>query len=265
MQRPRHRCARRRFSHRRNRGAHRRQLQLEQMEERQLLAVVLSTEFTGRTVAARTPSDIPWTTNGVANPVDLTVQPAAIPELFDTANAQGHFAPDRNTGNEGPWNVDIPLVLNAGTTIALESVDLDWQHFNNSGNFQTVNRSVDWTVEVTGSTSGVLGTATALNVNAMSGVETLSFTPALNLTTAETYTLNIDATGSNTTGNNTGLDAITINGTVSTTGGGGSGALVYEGFQYQVAGADRGSSDLLHGQPNDPGGTDIDATGLGGT
>lgn len=34
---------------------------------------------------------------------------------------------------------------------------------------------------------------------------------------------------------------------------------VYEGFQYD------GLNDSLHGQPNDPGGTDTDATGLGGT
>ena len=40
--------------------------------------------------------------------------------------------------------------------------------------------------------------------------------------------------------------------------------LVYEGFQYGLAGADRATSDLLHGQPDGEEG-DVDATGLGGT
>ncbi len=40
--------------------------------------------------------------------------------------------------------------------------------------------------------------------------------------------------------------------------------LVYEGFQYGTAGANRASSDLFHGQP-DGVGDDVDATGLGGT
>lgn len=40
--------------------------------------------------------------------------------------------------------------------------------------------------------------------------------------------------------------------------------LVYEGFQYGIAGAGRASSELLHGQPDGSGG-DIDATGLSGT
>jgi len=35
--------------------------------------------------------------------------------------------------------------------------------------------------------------------------------------------------------------------------------IVYEGFQYEAVG------DSLHGQPNDPGGTDTDAVGLSGT
>ena len=40
--------------------------------------------------------------------------------------------------------------------------------------------------------------------------------------------------------------------------------LVYEGFNYGTAGADRSGSDLLHGQPDGSGG-DVDATGLSGT
>ena len=59
--------------------------------------------------------------------------------LFDSANAQGHFAPDLNLGNEGPWSVTIPVILTAPQVI-IEDVVLDWQHFNNAGAFQGVAR-----------------------------------------------------------------------------------------------------------------------------
>ena len=49
-----------------------------------------------------------------------------------------------------------------------------------------------------------------------------------------------------------------------TVGSGHAALLVYEGFQYETAGADRSGSDLLHGQPDGSGG-DVDADGLGGT
>ncbi|MDA7881618.1 hypothetical protein N9A94_04870, partial [Akkermansiaceae bacterium] len=39
----------------------------------------------------------------------------------------------------------------------------------------------------------------------------------------------------------------------------GAALTVYEGFQYGAV------NDSLHGQPNDPGGTDTDATGLAKT
>ena len=180
-------------------------------------AVIAGTDFTGRTVSGLVVSNIAWTTLGVDDPGDLTAineSPGSLPGIFDTANSAGHFAPDKNTGNEGPWSVDVPLVVAAGfTSVTLETVDLDWQHFNNSGVFQGVDRSIDWTVSVTGSASGPLGTVAALNVTGTSGIETLTFGSPLLLPATETYLLNINATGSNATGNNTGLDGLTINGT----------------------------------------------------
>lgn len=182
-------------------------------------AIVASTDFTGRTVTGLVVSDITWTTLGVDDPGDLTAineSPGTLPGIFDTANTAGHFAPDKNTGNEGPWSVDIPLVVAAGfTSITLESVDLDWQHFTNSGAFQGPARSVDWTVTVTGSLSGLLDTITALNVTGVSGIETLTFGSPLVLPATESYLVNINATGSNGTGNNSGLDALAINGSAT--------------------------------------------------
>lgn len=177
---------------------------------------ILSTDFAGRTVSGKTASDIAWTTNGVQDPGDLTwVQEGGGPtttSLFDTADAQGHFAPDMNIDNEGPWSASISLTTTA-PQIVLENVVLDWQHFNNGGAFQSVARSADWTVSVTGSLSGLLGSVTATDVNAISGTETLTFASPLSLDGSETYDVNVFVAG-NGPGNNTGLDAINLNGQV---------------------------------------------------
>ena len=71
---------------------------------------------------------------------------------------------DLNLDNEGPWSVTIPLVPTV-TEILLREVVLDWQYFNNAGDFQVAARAADWTVTVTGSVSGELGSLTSANVN----------------------------------------------------------------------------------------------------
>ncbi len=178
---------------------------------------ILSTDFTGRTVAGATASTIAWVVNGVADPGDLTAVPVGggtFGGLFDSANAQGHFAPDRNTGNEGPWSVDIPVLVE-GSDVIVQDVVLDWQHFNNSGVFQGPSRSVDWTAALIGSLSGQVATITNLNVSGTSGIETLTFAAPVTLSGSETWTLQILAEGSNGTGNNTGLDGINVIGFVT--------------------------------------------------
>ena len=60
--------------------------------------------------------------------------------------------------------------VTSGNQVTLEDVVLDWQHFNNSGNFQGVNRSVDWTATVNGSVSGEIGTVTNANVSGTAGM-----------------------------------------------------------------------------------------------
>lgn len=111
--------------------------------------VIISTDFTGRTVSGKTASNIPWITNGVSNPGNLTWIPelpqattSASAPLFDTGNAADHFAPQRNILNQGAWSVTIPLSL-TGSQITLENVVLDWQHFNGSGNYQSINTGLD--------------------------------------------------------------------------------------------------------------------------
>ncbi len=181
-----------------------------------VIDVILATDFTGRTVSGKTAGNIPWTVGGVQVPGDLTAfdespTNANFTGLFNSTNAQGHFAPDKNTGNEGPWSVTLPLVLTI-PQIQIDDVVLAWRHFNNSGDFQTAARSVDWTVSVTGSSSGLIRSVAALGVSGVSGTETLVFDPPLVLANTETYSIKISAASTSIDGNNTGLDALTING-----------------------------------------------------
>lgn len=180
-------------------------------------AIILSTDFSSRTVSGDTASNITWATNGVSDPGDLTAvdvnATGKLAGLFDTTNAQGHFAPDMNTGNEGPWSTSLTLALTV-PEISLEDVVLDYQHFNNSGNFQTVGRLVDWTVTVTGSVSGQLDSVQVIGTSSKSGTETIVFGTPLMLTSGESYDVTILAEGGNGDGNNTGLDGLTLNGVV---------------------------------------------------
>ena len=181
-------------------------------------AVLLATDFSGRTVAGKTANNVIWTQNGLSAPSSLTAvdevpTSGAFTALFDTPNAQGHFAPDKNIGNEGPWSVTVPLTLTS-PSVSLESIDIDWQHFTNSGGFQGPARPVRWTVTVTGSSSGLLDTVIG-TANATSGIENLAFTSALSLTDAETYDVRFFVENDNNTiGNNTGFDGLTFNGEV---------------------------------------------------
>ena len=182
--------------------------------------VILSTDFTGRTVSGNTAQNIAWTTSGVTDPGDMTAvdvnSTGQLAGLYDTANAQGHFAPNLNTGNEGPWSVDVAIQIdgtNSGITVT--NVVLDWQHFNNSGNFQGASRGIDWTVTFENSSSSVMGAATNLTVTGTSGLTTLTFTSPVVLPDSDTYTMEILAVGSDGNGNNTGLAGITVNGTAA--------------------------------------------------
>jgi arylsulfatase A-like enzyme len=180
-------------------------------------APLAATEFTGRTVSGKTASNIAWTTSGVADPGNLTwANEGGGPTntgLFDTPDAQGHFAPDLNIGNEGPWSITIPLQPTV-PELNLTAVVIHWRHFDNAGLFQSASRSANWTVSVTGSVSGAIGSVTASGVSGFSGVETLTFASPLVLSSAETYALKIRVVGSNTDGNNTALDALAIEGSI---------------------------------------------------
>ena len=178
--------------------------------------LILSTDFTGRTVNGKTAENIPWTTGGIQDPGDLTwvveTGTTTNTDLFDTGAAQNHFAPDLNIHNEGFWSVTIPLVLTT-PRISLENVVIDWRDFSNTGVFQGSGRDSQYTVSVTGSISGLLDTVDTGVLGSTFGRETLPFTTPLELTDGENYDVLIFASGSGP-GNNTGLNAVELNGSV---------------------------------------------------
>ena len=106
-----------------------------------------------------------------------------------------------------------PVAL-TGDDVSLESIDLDWQHFSNTGVLQGPSRNVRWTATVTGSSSGLLGTVVG-TANAPNGFESLVFSSPLDLDNSETYDVRIlvDNNG-NTNGNNSGFDGISFNGEI---------------------------------------------------
>lgn len=177
-------------------------------------AVILNTDFTNRSISEAIASNITWATNGVADAANLTTTGSFT--LFDTAAAQGCFSPDRNVGNEGPWTTLVPLNL-ITSAISIDDVVLVYKHFNNSGNAQSANRTVNWAVSVTGSLSGLIGSKDVAGISSTSGTVTATFTPALELNSGETYSLSITASATSS-GNNTGLNELTVNGEVGVSG-----------------------------------------------
>ena len=173
-----------------------------------IINAVVGTDFTGRTVSGATASNLSWITTGASDPGDLKTN--AEYDLFDTADAQGHFAPKRNLVFDGPWTIEVPLILTE-PELQLTNVELHYQHFKRLGNYQPVNRTVSWIVTLNGSTSGELRTIPLSGTSSRSGIETAVFDPPLVLDNSESYTLIITAEDAES-GTNTGLSALALNG-----------------------------------------------------
>lgn len=209
--------------------------------------VLLSTDFTGRTVSGTTASNITWTVKGIQDPGDLTVTEndaygngIQLTSFHDTDDASGHFAPDLNIHNEGEWEVSIPIVLTE-SGVTLTRAVLDVQAFNNSGSKQ--NNDMDFTLEIVGSISGSLLTQ-SVNNTGVAGAVSFNFSSPLSLSDAETYELKITSIGQGA-GNNSGLDAISVYGTVTGEN------YAPELANVQITSEDEGSQTTLSGRVND--------------
>ncbi len=191
-------------------------------------AVILSTDFAGRTISGATASNITYETNGVSDPGDLT----ASQNLFSTSNSGGYFAVDYNTDTVGNWSVTIPFTLTV-SSLTISDFVLDGAMFNGSGNFQNIKRDTDLQVSINGATSGTIAsqTLTAENTQADTGdseytlanaawgdgtplTYTFAGASTLTLTNSETWSIVIETLNASGPGNNTGIDSFAINGSV---------------------------------------------------
>jgi hypothetical protein len=188
-------------------------------------AVLASTSFDGRTLPSpNTASTLNWTTNGLDDPGDMAAFNATpgAQALFDgNALVQDMFAPGINTGNGNTfWTTSVSLTVSGGSTVSLTDVTFDYWSIN-GGQAQNVERKSDFTVSLLSPTAVVLASVDVVDANSGStiGIPTVTaaFASAIPLTLAGTYTLAIkggDFAGLDETGNHTGIDNLSINGTI---------------------------------------------------
>lgn len=186
-------------------------------------ATILSTDFSGRTITGNTASDITYVTNGVSDPGDLTVTQATgitgsgLNGFFNTTDAQGFFAPDLNTGNQGNWTFSVPITLTV-SSITIDEVELDGAMFDNNGNLQVASpRNTSIKLSIVGSSSGEVffNTLTASNPSTNAAWSSpLTYNPSVTLTNAETWSMVFTTTNSAGSGNNTGVGSFTVTGAI---------------------------------------------------
>lgn len=190
-------------------------------------AVIVGTDFTGRTISGTTANNITFTTNGISSPGssltavenesnsqnDVTTENGG---LFTTGDATDYLALDLNVDNEDGWYFDVPIVVSSGS-IDITTLDFSINHFQNTGVGQGNNSpKSDYRAELIGSVSGLVANDSVLNIGgAYAGG---SYADSLDLTTTiddtETWTLRIYADYTGGVGNNVGFDSFALNGTV---------------------------------------------------
>jgi len=182
-------------------------------------ALIVSTDFNGRNIApgSQTATGFSWTTNGVGALSGLTADAS----LFNTPDAQGLFAVDRNIQTEGPWNADITLNV-LGQDISLSDLSFEAFIFSNAGVTQTISstsRDVDFTVTIFDGSSNIVSQQSLQNVFPSSGsyvpgaLVTMDFS-SVSLLANSNYTLRLTASSDELRGNNAGIDNFNLFGTV---------------------------------------------------
>jgi len=184
-------------------------------------AVIAATDFDGRTATGKTASDLNWTLDGLEDPGDITNDTA---DLFDTTTiVQNNFTPGVNVGNGNTtWIADVSITVATGYDVILEDVTFNAVSVN-GGQALNVDRRNDYIVSLIDPGNNPLETITVPDV--VSGSSASPNQPLVTIDFADvalgagTYILRIEAgdksgVGANETGNHTGIDNLSINGTV---------------------------------------------------
>lgn len=181
--------------------------------------VLLSTNFSGRTINGPTAQNITWTVSGITDPGDIAIK-RETPEsnsnfggIFNTSATSDFIAADRNIGNEGPWSLSIPLVPNVPGELTIDSLTMSWQDFTNTGSQQSGDLPKIFTASIKNAAQITLTSAQAA-VSTAQGSTTITFTSPVTLSQGSSYTLNIHfQSNSNNTGNNTSIGSLSLEGT----------------------------------------------------
>jgi hypothetical protein len=183
-------------------------------------AVILSTDFDGRSVSGATASNITYVIDGVQKPGNWTAVPndAGSVSLFNTTDATNRFAVADNPAN---WTVTLPIILAAGVdSIVLDDIVLTVESFTNSGASKagTDTATANYvTVELWNETTSTqivqqqLGQATGPLRSLWTGTST-DF-DGIALAAGSDYSIRLNTAGS-VSGNNTGFREFTVNGVV---------------------------------------------------
>jgi hypothetical protein len=186
--------------------------------------VLASTDFDSSTASGNTKSNLNWTLNGLQDPGSMSAfqSGGGAVNMFDgNAFVQDIFIPGINTGNGNTsWTTDLSIAVAAGFNVTLTDVTFNSVSVN-GGQAENVNRRNDYTVSILDPTDTEVSTVTVPDTLAGTAagqpLVTLDF-PDVVLSSPGAYTLIIqggDFTGTDETGNHTGIDNLSINGSVS--------------------------------------------------
>lgn len=180
-------------------------------------ALILGTEFTGRTFSGNIVTVNDYTLAGVANPGALNFNGTPAIAFMTSTEAADKAIPIRNAPN---WNVLIPISV-AGSTIDLTSLSITFEAFSNtqlsktniSGGFSP---NYQPTVRLLDSTQTLIAQQT-LDAYAENGNNLVAgWTGNFNFVNGRTilantnYFLQIEMTGES--GNNVGINSFSLNG-----------------------------------------------------
>lgn len=186
-------------------------------------AVLASTDFDASSnVASNVKTGLNWTLNGLVDPGDMTALNAASnPQTIFNGSAltQDNFTPGLNVGNGNTfWTTDINITVAAGFIVTLEDITFNGISVN-GGQALNVNRRNDFTAFLISPSAVAITDVTVADTvaGASQPLVTLDLVDTL-LSEPGTYILRIkggDFAGVGETGNHTGIDNLSINGTAA--------------------------------------------------
>ena len=194
--------------------------------------IIASTTFDGRIADGHTATNLTWVTNGVADPGDLSANrfEGNSINLFDgTPDVQNRFVPGINTGNGNTsWVTTVALTPLPGSEVTVENVTLDYIAIN-GGQVLNVRRRSDFEVTLLDPSGNPLASGNVAEAVSGNGLDPeiapvlITLDSPVTLSGSGSYSLIVrggDFLQDDETGNHTGIDNLSINGSIGGSSGG---------------------------------------------